>query len=71
MPSTLPPELSALAAPASDRLLSTTLRLEPATLEAVDNLAQRLNGPTRGALLRYLVREGIRTTEATLAEAGR
>ncbi len=37
----------------------------------VEALRDRLNHPSRGALLRFLVAEGLRHAEATLEEAAR
>ena len=43
------------------------LRLDPTVLAAVDSLAERLNHPTRSALLSYLVVEGLKATEQRIA----
>lgn len=68
MPATaaLPPDLAAL--PPSDRepLALVSLRLDPATLRAVDALGQQLGGPSRAALLRVLLDRGL----ASVREAG-
>ena len=47
------------------------MRLDPPTLARVEALRDRLNHPSRGAVLRFLVAEGLRHAEATLEEAGR
>jgi hypothetical protein len=43
--------------------------LDPPTLARVEALRDRLNRPSRGALLRFLVSEGLRHAEATLEAA--
>ena len=65
----LPPSLEALADPPPLPLQSVALRLDPPTLARIEALRDRLNRPTRGALLRFLVNEGLRQGEATLAAA--
>ena len=60
------PSLEALADPPPLPLQSVALRLDPPTLARVEALRDRLNRPTRGALLRFLVNEGLRQGEATL-----
>jgi hypothetical protein len=45
--------------------------LDPPTLARVEALRDRLNRPSRGALLRFLVAEGLRHAEATLEAARR
>jgi hypothetical protein len=67
--SDLPTDLTQLAEPAPPPRLSVSLRLDPATLAAVDALALRLNRATRGAMLAYLVRAGLSATDAQLTEA--
>ena len=67
----LPPSLEALADPPPLPLQSVALRLDPPTLARVEALRDRLNHPSRGALLRFLVAEGLRHAEATLEDAGR
>ena len=67
----LPPSLEALAAPSPRPLQSVALRLDPAAVARVEALRDRLNHPSRGALLRFLVAEGLRHAEATLEEAAR
>jgi hypothetical protein len=62
----LPPELAALAEPPPPSLRSVALRLDPVTLARLEALRDRLNRPTRGALLRFLVGEGLRSAEAQL-----
>jgi hypothetical protein len=70
MPSSfLPPALAALADPPPLPLQSVALRLDPPALARVDALRERLNHPSRGALLRFLIGEGLRSAEAQLAEA--
>ena len=65
----LPPELAALAEPPAPALQSVALRLDPGTLARIEALRDRLNRPTRGALLRFLVGEGLRSVEAQLEAA--
>jgi hypothetical protein len=43
--------------------------LDPPTLARVEALRDQLNRPSRGALLRFLVNEGLRHAEATLEAA--
>jgi hypothetical protein len=43
--------------------------LDPPTLARVEALRDRLNRPSRGALLRFLVAEGLRHAEATVEAA--
>lgn len=62
----LPPELAALAEPPPLPLQSVALRLDPVTLARLEALRDRLNRPSRGALLRHLVGEGLRSAEAQL-----
>jgi hypothetical protein len=62
----LPPELAALGEPPPPARRSVALRLDPVTLARVEALRDRLNQPTRGALLRFLVGEGLQSTEARL-----
>lgn len=54
----LPPDLAALAR-APGPLQPLSVRLDPATLAALDQLAERLNRPSRAALLRALVERGL------------
>ena len=65
----LPPSLEALAAPPPLPLQSVALWLDPPTLARVEALRDRLNHPSRGGLLRFLVAEGLRHAEATLEAA--
>lgn len=69
MPSTLPPELAALARPAAGPLKPVTLRLDADALAEVDALAARLNRADRGAVLRFLVRQGLAATREQLEVA--
>jgi len=62
----LPPSLAALADPPPLPLQSVALRLDPVTLARLEALRDRLNRPTRGALLRFLVAEGRQSAEAQL-----
>jgi len=62
----LPPELEALASPPPASLQSVALRLDAVTLARIAALRDRLNRPTRGALLRFLIGEGLRMAEAQL-----
>lgn len=67
MPSNpLPASLAALADPPPLPLQSVALRLDPVTLARLEALRDRLNRPTRGAVLRFLVGEGLRSAEAQL-----
>lgn len=61
MPS-LPPELEELARPSRGALAPVTIRLPLEVLGDVENLRSQLNGPSRGALLRYLLLAGLRST---------
>ena len=65
------PSLEALAAPSPRPLQSVALRLDPAAVARMEALRDRLNHPNRGAVLRFLVTEGLRHAEATLKEAAR
>lgn len=65
----LPPSLEALADPPPLPLASVALRLDPPTLARVEALRDRLNRPSRGAVLRFLVNEGLRHAEATMEAA--
>ncbi len=65
----LPPSLAALADAPPMPLQSVGLRLSQSDLARIEALRDRLNGPTRGALLRWLVCEGLRAAEAQLAAA--
>jgi len=67
----LPPTLEALADPPPLPLQSVALRLDSVALARVEALRDRLNHPSRGALLRFLVAEGLRHAEVTLEEAAR
>ena len=55
----LPHTLEALADPPPLPLASVDLRLDPPTLARVEALRDRLNRPSKGALLRFLVAEGL------------
>ena len=68
MPATasLPPELAVLARPDTGPLKPVTLRLDYASLAEVDALAVRLNRADRGAVLRFLVRQGLAGTREQL-----
>jgi hypothetical protein len=68
-PKPLPPQLAALAARGTDPLAPVTVRLSPADLAAVEALRDRLNRPSRGALLRYVLSRGIAATAAELQAA--
>lgn len=50
---------------------AVALQLDNATLERIEALQVRLNGPTRGALLRHLVNEGIKATEEKVSAVQR
>jgi hypothetical protein len=52
-------------------LKTVSVRLDDETLNALDELSERLKGPSRGSLLRYLITKGIQasTTELDSAEA--
>jgi len=65
----LPPSLEALADPPPLPLVPAALRLDPPTLARVEALRDRLHHPSRGALLRFLVAEGLRHAEAALEAA--
>ena len=65
----LPPSLEALADPPPLPLQSVALRLDPPTLARVEALRDRLNHPTRGAVLRFLLAEGLRHAETALEAA--
>lgn len=65
----LPPSLEALADPPPLPLASVPLRLDSVALARVEALRDRLNRPSRAALLRYLVTEGLRHAEASLEAA--
>jgi hypothetical protein len=65
---TLPPQLAALAARGTDPLSPVTVRLSPGDLAAVEALRDRLNRPSRGALLRYVLNRGLAATTAELAK---
>ena len=65
----LPPSLEALADPPPLPLQSVALRLDAPTLARIEALRDRLNRPSRGAALRWLVNEGLRHVEAILEAA--
>lgn len=65
----VPPELAALASQPSATLQSVALRLDAVTLARIAALRDRLSRPTRGALLRFLIGEGLRSAEAQLQAA--
>lgn len=65
----LSPELAALARPDAGPLKPVTLRLDSAALAEVDALAERLNRADRGAVLRFLVRQGLAATREQLGAA--
>lgn len=63
-----PADLLALAAPPDPPLRSVGLRLSPADLARIEALRGQLHHPSRGALARWLVLEGLRHAEAQLQE---
>ena len=65
----LPDDLATLADPPPPPLQSVAVRLDPITLARLEALRDRLNGPTRAAMLRALVTAGLSTVEAQLAAA--
>lgn len=65
----LPPELAALARSAAGPLKPITIRLDPACLAEVDQLAKTLGGADRAALLRFVVRQGLAATREQLEAA--
>jgi hypothetical protein len=67
----LPPSLEALADPAPLPLQSVAIRMDSVALARVEAVRDRLNRPSRAALLRFLVNEGLRHAEATLEQAAR
>lgn len=66
IPPPLPPQLAALAAPAPGALSPVTVRLDSAALAELERLRDLLNRPSRGALLRYVLRRGMAATAAEL-----
>lgn len=64
----LPPELAAISRLDANSMVPVSLRLDAFTLEGVEELRKRLNGPSRGALLRYLVSAGVDATFEKLSE---
>lgn len=66
----LPPALEALALLApTGPLEAVTVRLDAGTLAELEALRERLHGPSRGALARFLLVQGLRVVAAELAEA--
>lgn len=62
----LPPSLEVLADPPPLPLQSVALRLDPPTLARIEALVDRINHPSQGALLRFLVVEGLCLAESSL-----
>lgn len=56
--------------PPDPELRAVALRLDPETLAKIEAMRDRLHGPSRAALLRFLVREGLSLTEERLARSG-
>lgn len=65
----LPPDLAALSRPNHGPLQAVTVRLGEPDLAAVDALRRRLNGPSRGALLRSALNRGLAAIAAELEAA--
>ncbi len=65
----LPPELAVLARSDAGPLRPITIRLDAASLEEVDQLAQTLNRADRAAVLRFLLRQGLAATRVQLEAA--
>lgn len=65
----LPPDLAALADPPPPAVKPLSLRVDLGTLARIEALRDRLNQPSRGALLRFLLGEGLRHAEAQLQRA--
>lgn len=65
----LPPGLAALADPPPPAEKPLSLRVDLATLARIEAMRDRLNRPSRGALLRFLLGEGLRHAEAQLQQA--
>ena len=65
----LPPSLESLTDPPPLPLQSVAVRMDAPTLARIEALRDRHNRPSRGALLRFLVAEGLRLAEATLEGA--
>lgn len=66
LPATVPPQLVALTATAQGPLSPVTVRLCAADLAALEALRERLNKPSRAALLRYVMSAGLQATSAQL-----
>ena len=54
----------------SGPLKPITIRLDPASLAEVDQLAKAIGGIERAALLRFVVRQGLAATREQLEAAG-
>lgn len=66
----IPPELNHLSRAGRGCLRAVAIRLDPQTLEEVDQLASKLHNPTRAALLRHLVLAGLQATRERLESFG-
>ncbi len=64
----LPPDLAAMVR--SGPLKPITIRLDPASLAEVDQLAKTIGDIERAALLRFVVRQGLAATREQLEAAG-
>lgn len=67
----LPPQLQALAAANTGPLRPVTVRVGTDDLELLEAVRDRLNQPSRGALLRYVVSQGLAAVAAQLDAAER
>ena len=66
----LPADLAALARPAEGGVMRpVTVRLDAASLDEVDRIAQSLNRADRAPLLRFVVRQGLAVVRDQLANA--
>lgn len=66
----LPPDLASLADPPPPCVKPVSARVDAVTLARIEALRDQLNRPSRGALLRFLLTEGLRHAEAQLQRAG-
>lgn len=64
----LPPDLAALADPPPPAIKPVSARVDAVTLARIEALRDRLHC-SRGALLRFLLSEGLRHAEAQLQAA--
>ena len=65
----LPADLRALADGPRPALLPLAVRVDPTTAARIEAMRSRLNRPSKGALMRFLLAEGLRHAETALEAA--